>query len=73
MDTNPPIRKIRPPVSNPVAEAFRNRRKEGLHAVQLAKAGGVPIAAGTDDGSPKLPHGVLVYELELLVRAGLSP
>ena len=44
-----------------------------FHAVQLAKAGGVPIAAGTDDGSPKLPHGVLVYELELLVRAGLSP
>ena len=44
-----------------------------FHAVELAKAGGVPIAAGTDDGSPKLPHGVLVYELELLVRAGLSP
>jgi len=43
-----------------------------FHAVELAKAGGVPIAAGTDDGSPKLPHGVLVYELELLVRAGLS-
>src|SRR5256714_12997115 len=44
-----------------------------FHAVELAKAGGVPIAAGTDDGSPKLSHGGLVYELELLVRARLSP
>ncbi|HEX6477293.1 MAG TPA: amidohydrolase family protein [Ktedonobacteraceae bacterium] len=44
-----------------------------FHAVEMARAGGIPIAAGTDDGSPMLPHGVLVYELELLVRAGLSP
>ena len=44
-----------------------------FHAVELAKTHGIPIASGTDDGSPKLPHGVLVYELELLVRAGLSP
>src|SRR6266699_1627932 len=44
-----------------------------FHAVELARAGGIPIAAGTDDGSPRLPHGVLVYELELLVRAGLAP
>lgn len=44
-----------------------------FHAVELAQAFGIPIAAGTDDGSPMLPHGVLVYELELLVRAGLSP
>jgi imidazolonepropionase-like amidohydrolase len=44
-----------------------------FHAVELARARGVPIAAGTDDGSPMLPHGVLVYELELLVRAGLAP
>jgi imidazolonepropionase-like amidohydrolase len=44
-----------------------------FHAVELAKAHGIPIAAGTDDGSPMLPHGVLVYELELLVRAGLAP
>src|SRR5207244_11921018 len=43
-----------------------------FHAVELARAGGIPIAAGTDDGSPRLPHGVLVYELELLVRAGLA-
>ena len=44
-----------------------------FHAIELAKKYGIPIATGTDDGSPRLPHGVLVYELELLVRAGLSP
>ena len=44
-----------------------------FHAIELAKKYGIPIATGTDDGSPRLPHGVLVYELELLVHAGLSP
>jgi imidazolonepropionase-like amidohydrolase len=44
-----------------------------FHAIDLAKKYGIPIASGTDDGSPRLPHGVLVYELELLVHAGLSP
>ncbi len=44
-----------------------------FHAIDLAKKYGIPIATGTDDGSPRLPHGVLVYELELLVHAGLSP
>ena len=44
-----------------------------FHAIDLAKKHGIPIATGTDDGSPRLPHGVLVYELELLVHAGLSP
>ncbi|HLZ57267.1 MAG TPA: amidohydrolase family protein, partial [Ktedonosporobacter sp.] len=44
-----------------------------FHAVKLARQYGVHIAAGTDDGSPCLPHGVLVYELELLVQAGLTP
>jgi imidazolonepropionase-like amidohydrolase len=44
-----------------------------FHAIELAKKYDIPIATGTDDGSPRLPHGVLVYELELLVHAGLSP
>src|SRR6266566_8329270 len=44
-----------------------------FHAIDLATKYGIPIATGTDDGSPRLPHGVLVYELELLVHAGLSP
>jgi len=44
-----------------------------FHAIDLAKKYSIPIATGTDDGSPRLPHGVLVYELELLVHAGLSP
>src|SRR2546429_4447152 len=34
-----------------------------FHAIDLAKKYGIPIATGTDDGSPRLPHGVLVYEL----------
>lgn len=57
------------------AYAVRKARQvvsASFHAVELARAAGIPLAAGTDDGSPRLPHGVLVYELELLVKAGLS-
>ncbi|WP_370949914.1 amidohydrolase family protein [Amycolatopsis sp. cg5] len=37
-------------------------------------AAGVPITAGTDSGIPGIAHGVsLLVELELLVRAGLTP
>ncbi|MHB1627340.1 MAG: metal-dependent hydrolase family protein [Bacilli bacterium] len=43
------------------------------NVIRWAKDFGVPIAAGTDDGSPLLPHGALVYELELMVHAGLTP
>jgi imidazolonepropionase-like amidohydrolase len=34
---------------------------------------GVPIAAGTDAGTPLNPHGSLVPELELMVKGGLAP
>jgi imidazolonepropionase-like amidohydrolase len=34
---------------------------------------GVPIAAGTDAGTPLNPHGSMVPELALMVRYGLSP
>jgi imidazolonepropionase-like amidohydrolase len=34
---------------------------------------GVPIAAGTDAGTPLNPHGTMVPELALMVKAGLAP
>jgi imidazolonepropionase-like amidohydrolase len=46
------------------------------HAVSLVKAHqlGVTIIAGSDAGSYGVPHGIgLLYELELMQRAGLSP
>jgi imidazolonepropionase-like amidohydrolase len=33
----------------------------------------VPIAAGTDAGTPHNPHGSLAFELELMVKAGATP
>ena len=39
----------------------------------LAARGGVPIAAGTDAGTPLNPHGSLVPELKLMIRHGLPP
>lgn len=41
-------------------------------SVQLAMAAGVPIVAGTDAGSPGMPHPSLATELGCLVEAGLS-
>lgn len=42
-------------------------------AVKIAKANHVKIVAGTDAGAPWHPHGVVWKEIELLVKAGLSP
>jgi imidazolonepropionase-like amidohydrolase len=57
------------------ARPERRRRWENLTAnVALLKAGGQTFAAGTDAGMPGTPHGVsTLHELELLVRAGLTP
>ncbi|MHB0980024.1 MAG: amidohydrolase family protein [Thermoleophilia bacterium] len=44
---------------------------EGM--VARADAEGVRIAAGTDAGSPGVPHGSLLTEIALLRRAGLGP
>ena len=42
--------------------------------VQQLKAAGVPILAGTDAPNPGTAHGVSMHrEMELLVKAGLSP
>jgi imidazolonepropionase-like amidohydrolase len=40
---------------------------------ELAVRTGVPIAAGTDAGTPLNAHGSMVPELALMVRYGLSP
>ena len=45
-----------------------------LRNVKLLFDAGVPIAVGTDAGMPATPHGSsTLHELELLVRAGLTP
>jgi imidazolonepropionase-like amidohydrolase len=50
--------------------AVRDRHTESFRmAVRL----GVAIAAGTDAGTPLNPHGTMVPELELMVKAGLPP
>jgi imidazolonepropionase-like amidohydrolase len=48
--------------------------KHAEAAVHQLKSAGVPILAGTDAPNPGTSHGVSLHrELELLVRAGLSP
>jgi imidazolonepropionase-like amidohydrolase len=48
-------------------------RDRHLESFQLALGLGVPIAAGTDAGTPLNPHGSMVPELVLMVKAGLPP
>jgi imidazolonepropionase-like amidohydrolase len=50
--------------------AVRDRHTESF---RMAMRLGVPIAAGTDAGTPLNPHGSIVPELELMVKAGLAP
>jgi imidazolonepropionase-like amidohydrolase len=51
------------------SEAVQARHTESF---QIALRAGVPIAAGTDAGTPFNPHGSLVPELALMVKAGLG-
>jgi imidazolonepropionase-like amidohydrolase len=45
-----------------------------VQAAGRAHALGVPLVLGTDAGNPVIFHGLAVHrELELLVRAGLTP
>ncbi len=57
--------------------ALQSRERNFANALHNARAlyrGGVTIALGTDAGMPGTPHGrATLHELELLVRAGLSP
>ena len=52
------------------SEAVRGRHLESFH---MALRAGVPIAAGTDAGTPLNPHGSMVPELALMVKAGMAP
>lgn len=44
-----------------------------IQSFQLAHKSGVPIACGTDAGTPLNPHGSVVPELELMVKYGMTP
>jgi imidazolonepropionase-like amidohydrolase len=44
-----------------------------LESFRKSLGAGVPIAAGTDAGTPHNPHGGLSLELELMVQAGATP
>jgi imidazolonepropionase-like amidohydrolase len=44
-----------------------------LESVRLARESGIPVAAGTDAGTPYNVHGDNLRELELLVKVGFSP
>jgi imidazolonepropionase-like amidohydrolase len=52
------------------SEAVCDRHVESF---AMALRLGVPIAAGTDAGTPLNGHGSMVPELELMVKAGLAP
>lgn len=64
----------RDPDENPgVKQSFRKFDYALANAKMLHDAG-VTIALGTDAGMPGTPHGVsTLHEMELLVRAGLTP
>jgi imidazolonepropionase-like amidohydrolase len=58
--------------------AFMARKARGIvethgRSFELAARAGVPIAAGSDAGTPLNPHGSLVPELALMIRHGLPP
>jgi imidazolonepropionase-like amidohydrolase len=60
---------VRPPPRAPTPPWERTVEFAGR-----AHSAGVPLALGTDAGMPAVFHGLAVHrELELLVRAGLSP
>jgi len=50
--------------------AVADRHLEGFRTALRA---GVPIAAGTDAGTPCNPHGTLVPELTLMLKGGMTP
>jgi len=60
-----------------LAEHLRRKTEEvreaSRAAFQLAMRVGVPLAAGTDCGSPGHPHGALRDELRLMVELGATP
>ncbi|HYO14523.1 MAG TPA: amidohydrolase family protein [Thermoanaerobaculia bacterium] len=60
--------------SFPARAGAPNRMEHALEAVRQLKAAGVPLLAGSDAPNPGTAHGASIHrELELLVKAGLSP
>ena len=60
--------------SFPRRATSKTNSEYALAAVRALHAAGVPILAGTDAPNPGTAHGVSMHrELELLVKAGLSP
>ena len=58
----------------PEKEGNRNSLDNALEAVQLLHEAGATLLAGTDAPNPGTAHGASLHrELELLVRAGLTP
>ena len=72
-----PVRMGDAPPQDPQSRTLRNRERNFGFALRNVKAlhdAGVPIALGTDAGMPGTPHGrATLHELQLLVRAGLTP
>jgi len=71
---------IRPSDATNLKKMFPTRQGAEEHysaaeeAVRQLKAAGVPILAGTDAPNPGTSHGASIHqEMELLVRAGLTP
>jgi len=48
-------------------------RAASVRAFRLAREVGVPLAAGTDNGSPGHAHGTVADELRWMVEAGATP
>jgi imidazolonepropionase-like amidohydrolase len=60
--------------ANPKEAQRLNKFGYALRNVKLLYDAGLRIAVGTDAGMPATPHGAsTLHELELLVRAGLTP
>jgi imidazolonepropionase-like amidohydrolase len=65
--------------SDPSIPAYAQKKAKAiigrhLEAMDIARAAGVSIGAGSDAGSPQIPHPVLVDELECMVRyAHMTP
>jgi imidazolonepropionase-like amidohydrolase len=56
-----------------MARKSRAVMERHTESFRMALRGGVPVAAGSDAGTPFNPHGSLVPELALMVKAGMRP
>lgn len=69
-----PGQPARDPDENPNAKQSFKKFDYALHNAKMLHDAGVTIALGTDAGMPGTTHGAsTLHEMELLVRAGLTP